>query len=88
MDIRIDIETEGPVVVFHVSGRLDRPVVKQLTDACESIEDNFVLDLSDLFFADDAGIEALRTLRDHGADIQGAPSFIKLLMNGSARSAT
>jgi len=44
----------------------------------------FVLDLSKLKFADDAGAEAIRSLRERGADIRGASIFIKLLINGEA----
>jgi hypothetical protein len=56
--------------------------ITQLTDACESMEGHYVLDLSKLMFADDAGAEAIRTILERGADIRGASSFIKLLING------
>ena len=82
MDIRIDIETDGPQVVLHVSGRLTGPAITQLSDACEPMEGHYLLDLSKLMFADDAGVEVIRTLRERGADIRGASSFIKLLING------
>ena len=82
MEIRIDIESEGPEVVLHVAGRLAGPAITQLSKACESMEGHFVLELSKLKFADDAGAEAIRTLREGGADIRGASSFIKLLING------
>jgi len=82
MDLRIDIKTEGPDVVLHVAGRLAGPAITQLSDVCESMEGHYVLDLSKLMFADDEGAEAIRTLRERGADIRGASSFIKLLING------
>jgi len=82
MDIRIDIETKGSVDVVHVSGRLIVSSVKQLTDACEPMEGNFVLDLSNLVFADAAAVDAIRSLREKGVDIQGASTFIKLLIDG------
>ncbi len=82
MEIRIDIESEGPDVVLHVAGRLTGPAIEQLAEACEPMKGRFVLDLSKLKFADDAGTEAIRTLRERGADIRGASSFIKLLING------
>ena len=84
MEIRIDIESEGPDVVLHVAGRLAGDVITQLTDVCESMEGHYVLDLSKLMFADDAGAEAIRTIRERGADIRGASSFIKLLINGES----
>jgi len=82
MEIRIDIKTEGAAVVLHVAGRLAGDAITQLTDVCEPMDGHFVLDLSKLMFADDAGAEAIRTLRERGADIRGASSFIKLLING------
>jgi anti-anti-sigma regulatory factor len=82
MDIRIDIETKGPVDVVHVSGRLIVSSVKQLTHICEPMEGNFVLELSNLVFADDVAVDAIRSLREKGADIRGASSFIKLLIDG------
>ena len=82
MDIRIDIETNGHAEVVQVSGRLVESFTKQLTDVCESMEGNFALDLSNLVFADDAGIDVIRSLREKGAEISGASSFIKLLIDG------
>jgi hypothetical protein len=82
MEMRIDIESEGPDVVFHVAGRLAGPAITQLEDVCEPMEGHCVLDLSNLMFADDAGAEAIRMLCERGAEIRGASSFIKLLING------
>ena len=84
MDIRIDIENEGPEVVLHVAGRLTGPAITQLSEVCESMESHYVLDLSKLMFADDAGAEAIRTLREGGAAIRGASSFIRLLISGES----
>jgi len=84
MEIRIDIESEGPDVVFHVAGRLTGPAITQLTDVCEPMEGHYVLDLSKLKFADDAGAEAIRSLRERGEDIRGASAFIKLLINSES----
>ena len=81
MDIRFDIETEGQVVVLRISGRLVRSAIRQLTEICEPIEGDMVLDLSDLKFADDASVGVIRTLAGEGAEIRGASSFIKLLIN-------
>lgn len=82
MDIRIDIDTKGLVEVVHVSGRLVESFIQQLMDVCEPMEGNFALDLSNLVFADDAGIDVIRSLREKGADISGASLFIKLLIDG------
>ena len=84
MDIRIDKEIEGNAIVLHVAGRLAGDAVAQLTDVCELVDDHYVLDLSKLMFADDAGAESIRALCERGADIRGASSFIKLLINGES----
>jgi hypothetical protein len=84
MKIRIDIESEGPDVVLHVAGRLTGPAIKQLADVGESLETQYVLDLSNLMFADDAGAEVIRALCEGGAEIRGASTFIKLLINSEA----
>ena len=84
MDLRIDIETEGSDVVLHVAGRLTGPAITQLSDACEPIKGRLVLELSKLKFADDAGVEAIRTLRERGAESYGASYFIKMLINDEA----
>ena len=85
MEIRIDIESEGPDVVLRVAGRLTGPAIAQLSEASEPMEGRFVLDLSKLKFADDAGAEAIRSLRERGAEIRGASFFIKLLINDEVR---
>ncbi len=82
MEIRIDIECEGSDVVLHVAGRLTGPAIAQLSEACEPMKGRFVLDLSKLRFADDEGVEAIRALRERGAEVRGASYFIKLLING------
>jgi anti-anti-sigma regulatory factor len=83
MGIRIDIESDGYEVVYHIAGRLSgRLEIAQVEEVCESIEGSCVLDLSKLMFADDAGAEAIRILCERGAEIRGASSFIKLLING------
>jgi anti-anti-sigma regulatory factor len=82
MSIRIDIQSEGPDVVLDVAGRLTRLEAAQLLSVCEQMEGQLVLDLSKLKFADDAGVEVIRSLREGGASIRGASSFIELLIKG------
>jgi anti-anti-sigma regulatory factor len=82
MDIRIDIETKEPADVIHVSGRLVIPLMKQLTDVIELLEGNFVLDLSNLVFADSAGVDVIKSLLKNGTEVRGASTFINLLIDG------
>jgi hypothetical protein len=81
MTIRIDVNTEEAEVVVNVAGRLSGDAPKQLRDTCESINGTFVLDLSKLVFADDAGIDVMRAIGEQGIQIRGASQFIQLLAN-------
>ena len=82
MAIRIDLKSVGPEVVVYIAGRLsDDDVINQLRDTCDAIKGPFVLDLSKLTFADDTGVEVIRTLREKSIDIRGASTFIQLLIN-------
>jgi len=82
MSIRIDIETKGTVDIVYVSGRLVMSTTKQLTDVCEPMEGNNVLDLSKLRFIDNEAVEVIRSLRKKGVEIRGASTFINLLIDG------
>lgn len=81
MAIRIDINSEGPEVVVYLAGRLSGDASTQLRDICDPIKGVFVLDLSKLLFADDAGIDVIRAISARGAKIRGAIPFIQLLLD-------
>ncbi len=88
MEIRIDITSEGPETVVYIVGRLSGTAVAQLRKACDPIEGAFVLDLSNLLFADDAGIDAIHTIVEEGAEIRGASPFVQLLLDGATGKET
>jgi anti-anti-sigma regulatory factor len=81
MDIRIDFISDGSESVVRLSGRLGSTAVAQLKKACDPIEDPFVIDLTNLLFADDKGITAIRAIADKGAQVHGASPFIQLLLD-------
>lgn len=81
MKIRIDIEFEESKTVVYIAGRLTGPSIEQLRKACDPIEGAYVLDLSNLMFADSEGINAIREICDNGAEIRGASPFIRLLLD-------
>jgi anti-anti-sigma regulatory factor len=85
MTIRIDVNCEGPEDVVYLAGRLTGDAAKQLRDTCDAIDETFVLDLSKLLFADDAGIEVIRVISEQGTQIRGASPFIQLLTNESTQ---
>jgi anti-anti-sigma regulatory factor len=83
MAIRIDIKTEESEVVVCLAGRLFGDEATQLRNVCEPIEGVFVLDLSHLLYANDAGIEVIRAIGEQGMEIRGASPFIQLLIDNS-----
>ncbi len=84
LSIRIDIITsDGPEDVVRLSGRLTEDGVIHLEKVCYSIRKRFVLDLSDLLFADEAGIKAIQELKVNGAEHRGATPFIQMLLDNS-----
>jgi anti-anti-sigma regulatory factor len=85
MGIRIDITSEGPETVVFVIGRLSGVAVAELRKAGDPIEGVFLLDLSNLLFADDAGIDVIRKLCEKGAEVRGASPFIQILLDNSQR---
>ncbi len=81
MEIRIDITSEGSKTIVFIAGRLSGVSGAQLNKACDPIKGAFVLDLSNLLFADDAGIEVIRTIEEKGAEVRGASPFVQLLLD-------
>lgn len=81
MDIRIDFNFNGSETVVRIAGRLAGAAVTQLKKACDPIEDSLVIDLSNLLFADDGGIKAIRAIVDRGAQVHGASPFVQLLLD-------
>jgi anti-anti-sigma regulatory factor len=84
MEIRIDITSEGPMTVVHIAGHLSGAAVAQLRKACDPIEGSFVLDLSNLLIADDAGIDVIHTIVEEGAEVRGASPFVQLLLDDTS----
>jgi anti-anti-sigma regulatory factor len=85
MEIRIDITSEGPETVVYIIGRLSGAAVAELRKACDPIEGVFLLDLSNLLLADDAGIDVIRKLCEKGTKVRGASPFIQLLLANGRR---
>ena len=83
MEIRIDVTFEGPETVVCIAGRLSGVSVAQLKKACDPIEGAFALDLSNLLFADEKGIDAIRAIADKGGQIHGASPFVQLLLDNA-----
>lgn len=80
MEIRIDITAEGTETVVHVAGRLSGRAAAQFRQACDPIKGAFVLDLSDLLFADATGLEVIRMTVEKGVEVREASPFVRLLL--------
>jgi hypothetical protein len=83
MDMRIDLKSDETGTVVRIAGRLAGRSVTQLMETCDPIEDLLVIDLSDLLFADEEGINTIRNIAEKGAKLRGASPFIKLLINNA-----
>jgi hypothetical protein len=88
MTIRIDYIPYGAKPIVRVAGRLTSTEAAQLKIACRPIASSFVMDLSDLVYADEEGINAIREIVHQGVQIQGASPFVKLLIDMRPSSKT
>jgi hypothetical protein len=76
--LRITKTLKGSIMTVKVDGRLVAAETEVLVQACQRHPDTLVVDLSDLHFADDAGIRVLQKLKAHGARIVGARPYLSL----------
>jgi hypothetical protein len=83
MDIRIDFNSNGSETVVRIAGRLAGTAVAQLKKSCDQIADPIKIDLSNLLFADDEGINAIQALAEKGAQVHGASPFVQLLLGNA-----
>jgi anti-anti-sigma regulatory factor len=76
--LRITKTLNGSIVTIKADGRLVSSEMAVLVEACEGDRGPLVVDLSDLHFADAAGIRVLRELKAQGARIVGARPYLSL----------
>lgn len=81
MTLRVDVLSEASTTVVSVAGRLEGGGMRELLKTCDSIEGEFLLDLSGLRSADSKGIAAIRKLADQGQKLRGVSPFIRVLLN-------
>jgi hypothetical protein len=81
MDFYINLIPGKSENVVHIAGRLFGNAATQLKKACEHVEGPLVIDLSELLYADDEGINAIQAVADRGSKIRGASPFVQLLMD-------
>ena len=71
--------------VVRLAGRLSAAQVPELLGACAG-EVPLELDLTELMSADEAGIEALQRLRDHGSNLVGVSGYLQVTLDSRAES--
>jgi hypothetical protein len=78
MDIRISVIPSGSMVLLKVDGTLTAARLPMLETTLATLEKPLTIDLSELRASDEEGIQALRRLRDAGADLRGLSPLIAL----------
>ena len=80
VDCRIQVHDEAGVQVVTIAGRLMNDHVPGLLTACGQPA-RLRLDLTDVLSVDAIAAEALRRLRDSGAQLTGVPTYIQLKLD-------
>ena len=78
MDIRISVIRTGSGILLKVDGTLTAARLPMLESTVATLEQPFTVDLSELRASDEEGIQALRRLRDAGAELRGLSRFLAL----------
>ena len=81
MTFRISTERyAGVPTTIRVAGRLAGDAVDVLMGACVDLGPVIMIDLSEVYYADDAGVRALGELRTRGAVLQSPRPYLALLL--------
>lgn len=83
VDCRIQVRDEGEVRVVVIAGRLMNEHVPGLLTACGRAA-TLRVDLTDVLSVDPIAADALRRLRDDGAQLTGVPTYIQLKLDSVA----
>jgi anti-anti-sigma regulatory factor len=78
---------EEEVARLRLDGRLSGPWVEELRRTCEAVLQGrsvLVVDCNGLVFADAAGLELLRSLRDRDVVLLNCSAFLKLRLQEAA----
>jgi len=82
---RILTRRENDRLVVHLAGRLGEAQVPELLEVCEQSDGPPLLELDELLSADGIGMDALRRIEEHGAELVGLPQYIRLKLDVLAR---
>ena len=81
MDCRIQVLDDETIRIVSVAGRLGDAHIADLMVACGNISAALRVDLTDVVSADAIAVEALRRIRNGGAQVVGAPKYIELKLD-------
>lgn len=82
------VAEDGKTMTLKLEGRIVGQWVKELREACEvclAKGSALILDLSDVSFVDDQGIQALKTMLGDRVQWVGCSSFISTLLQRDGR---
>ena len=80
MPFRITARRDATGHAVQIDGRLDADGVAELERLVTELAGPVRLELAELRSADEAGVKALRTLRDRGTPLIGVSHYLRLLM--------
>jgi hypothetical protein len=80
----IGVGQEGDRRIVRLAGRFGEAQVPELMQVCAA-GGPVCLDLTELVSTDAAGLEALSRVREQGAMLTGAPTYIQLRLDAIAR---
>jgi hypothetical protein len=82
---RIEVRRENQRVAVHLAGHLSEAQVPDLLEACAATTDPVVV-LDELLSADAVGVDALRRIEQHGAELIGLPQYLRLELDALERN--
>jgi hypothetical protein len=80
MSVRITTIVNCRTTRLAIAGRLTQPDIAELHKACATARGTLTLEVSELLYADRAGVAELLRLVANGARLQGASPYIELLL--------
>ena len=80
MSIRVSTNTDAQGTILRVDGRLTSEDVAELSRTFADAAQPVVLDLSDLQWADRAGVDLLRQFLTQGAETRGITPYFELVL--------
>ena len=81
MECRIQIREQRDGHTATVAGHLTASHIPDLLAVCGEISTALRVDLTDILSTDPIAVDALRRLRDGGAELVGVPRYIQLKLD-------